>query len=111
MNLAIKKLQHARLERGLRLPTSVASKGFTFSSGRINLEVTLDKSIYYHGERIGARVVVTNGSSKTVQNMKAYVVQHCEITMVNAQYTKFVASLETAEGCPITPGHSLDKVC
>lgn len=38
-----------------------------------------------------------------------YVVQHTEITMVNAQFSKFVASLETREGCPITPGASFTK--
>jgi len=38
-----------------------------------------------------------------------YVVQHTEITMVNAQFSKFVASLETREGCPITPGAAFTK--
>ena len=30
--------------------------------------------------------------------------------MVNAQYSRHVASLETREGCPITPGASFTKV-
>lgn len=30
--------------------------------------------------------------------------------MVNAQFSKYVASLETREGCPITPGASFTKV-
>lgn len=38
-----------------------------------------------------------------------YVVQHTEITMVNAQFSKNVASLETREGCPITPGAAFSK--
>lgn len=29
--------------------------------------------------------------------------------MVNAQFSKHVASLETREGCPITPGANLTK--
>lgn len=29
--------------------------------------------------------------------------------MVNAQFSKHVASLETREGCPITPGASFTK--
>nr|XP_022904646.1 arrestin homolog [Onthophagus taurus] len=109
VSLAIKKLQFAPTSRGKRLPSSLVSKGFTFSSGKINLEVTLDKEIYYHGEKIGANVVVTNNSKKAVKNLKLYVVQHCEITMINAQYSKYVASLETREGCPITPGASFTK--
>lgn len=39
-----------------------------------------------------------------------YVVQHCEVTMVNAQFSKYVACLETREGCPITPGASFTKI-
>lgn len=34
---------------------------------------------------------------------------HIQITMVNAQFSKHVASLETREGCPITPGASFTK--
>lgn len=30
--------------------------------------------------------------------------------MVNAQFSRHVASLETREGCPITPGASFTKV-
>lgn len=111
VQLAIKKLQFAPPSRaGNRLPSSLISKGFTFSSGKINLEVTLDKEIYYHGEKIGANIMITNNSRKQVRNIKVYVVQHCEVTMVNAQYSKYVASLETREGCPITPGASFTKV-
>jgi len=29
--------------------------------------------------------------------------------MVNAQFSRYVASLETREGCPITPGASFMK--
>nr|CAD7396647.1 unnamed protein product [Timema poppensis] len=110
VTLAIKKLQFAPPSRGRRLPSSLVSKGFTFSQGKINLEVTLDKEIYYHGEKIAANVIVTNNSRKTAKNIKVYVVQHCEVTMVNAQYSRHVASLETREGCPITPGASFTKV-
>lgn len=132
------QLQYAPMTRGQRLPSSLISKGFTFSHGKINLEVTLDREIYYHGEKVIATVVVSNSSRKSVKNIKVmqrttvvrdghvaftsvtanngyrsifqvYVVQHTEITMVNAQFSKFVASLETREGCPITPGAAFTK--
>lgn len=109
VSLTIKKLQYAPATRGRRLPSSLVSKGFTFSQGKINLEVTLDREIYYHGEKIAATVVITNNSRKTVKNIKCFAVQHCEITMVNAQFSKHVASMETREGCPITPGASFTK--
>lgn len=109
VTLTIKKLQYAPSNRGRRLPSSLVSKGFTFSQGKINLEVTLDREIYYHGEKVSATIVITNNSRKTVKNIKCYAVQHCEVTMVNAQFSKHVASLETREGCPITPGASFTK--
>ncbi|KAJ6642297.1 Arrestin like [Pseudolycoriella hygida] len=109
VSLTIKKLQYAPAARGRRLPSSLVSKGFTFSQGKINLEVTLDREIYYHGEKVAATVVITNNSRKTVKNIKCYAVQHCEVTMVNAQFSKHVASLETREGCPITPGANFTK--
>lgn len=109
VTLTIKKLQYAPPTRGRRLPSSLVSKGFTFSQGKINLEVTLDREIYYHGEKISANIVVTNNSRKTVKSIKCFVVQHCEVTMVNAQFSKHVASMETREGCPITPGASFTK--
>lgn len=109
VSLTIKKLQYAPASRGRRLPSSLVSKGFTFSQGKINLEVTLDREIYYHGEKVAATIQITNNSRKAVKNIKCYVVQHCEVTMVNAQFSKHVASLETREGCPITPGANLTK--
>ncbi|KAG8037808.1 hypothetical protein G9C98_006019 [Cotesia typhae] len=107
--LAIKKLQFAPISRGRRLPSSLVSKGFTFSNGKLNLEVTLDREIYYHGEKIAANVIITNNSRKAVKNIKLFVVQHCEVTMVNTQFSRHVASLETREGCPITPGANFTK--
>lgn len=109
VTLAVKKLQYAPASRGKRLPSSLVSKGFTFSNGKINLEVTLDREIYYHGEKVSATVVVTNNSKKTVKNIKCYVMQHTEVTMINSQFSKQVASLETREGCPITPGANFTK--
>lgn len=109
VSLTIKKLQYAPATRGRRLPSSLVSKGFTFSQGKINLEVTLDREIYYHGEKVAATLQITNNSRKAVKNIKCYVVQHCEVTMVNTQFSKHVASLETREGCPITPGANLTK--
>lgn len=105
----LSQLQHAPASRGRRLPSSLVSKGFTFSNGKITLEVTLDKEIYYHGEKLAANVIVSNNSRKSVRNIRCMVVQHVEITMINSQFSRHVASLESREGCPITPGASLSK--
>lgn len=79
VSLTIKKLQYAPATRGRRLPSSLVSKGFTFSQGKINLEATLDREIYYHGEKVAATIVITNNSRKTVKNIKCFAVQHCEV--------------------------------
>lgn len=58
------------------MPTSLVSKGFTFSQGKLNLEVTLDKEIYYHGEKVAANVIVTNNSRKAVKNIKVLFIMY-----------------------------------
>jgi arrestin-2 len=64
------QLQYAPLTPNLRQPSSLVSKGFTFSQGKINMEVTLDKEIYYHGEKIGVNLSISNNSRKSVKNIK-----------------------------------------
>lgn len=124
VSLIIKKLQYVAVvspgcgplrnsghqqQQPQRLPSSLVNKSFTFSNGKITLEVTLDREYYYHGEHISVSVTVNNNSKKSVRNIKCYAVQHTEITMVNAQFSKHVAQLETKEGCPIVPGANLNK--
>lgn len=38
------------------------------------------------------------------------VVQHTEVTLVNGHYSKTVASIESKEGCPVSPGASFSKL-
>ncbi|CAG0894326.1 unnamed protein product [Darwinula stevensoni] len=109
VSMAIRKVQYAPVSRGIRQPSAVVSKGFAMSSGRLNLEVNLDKDIFYHGEKVSANVCVSNNSRKTVKSFKVSIVQQCEISVVNAQFSREVASLQTKEGCPIMPGTSLHK--
>merc|ERR1712183_882975 len=109
VNLAVRKVQFAPVDRSARRPSTLVSKGFALSSGKLNLEVGLEKDIYYHGDKIIASLNVTNGSRKTVKCTKASVVQHVEVTMTNSHFTRTVAGVESKEGCPITPGSNLCK--
>ncbi|XP_076032049.1 arrestin homolog isoform X1 [Oratosquilla oratoria] len=109
VNLAVRKVQYAPLERNKRQPSTLVSKGFTLSAGKLNLEVTLDKELFYHGEQVQANLNINNGSKKTVKNIKCAIIQHVEVTMTNSHFSREVASLESKEGCPITPGASLNK--
>merc|ERR1711970_846150 len=109
VNLAVRKVQYAPAERCTRQPSTLVSKGFALSSGKLNLEVTLEKDIYYHGEQVSANLSISNGSRKTVKSMACKVIQHVEVTMTNTHFTRDVASMESKEGCPITPGSNLVK--
>lgn len=109
VTLAVRKVQYCPAATSKRQPSTLVSKGFTLSSGKLNLEVTLDKEIYYHGEQVGATVNVNNNSKKTVKCLNCAIIQHVEITMTNNHFTREVACLESKEGCPITPGSTLQK--
>ncbi|XP_066977257.1 arrestin homolog [Macrobrachium rosenbergii] len=109
VTLAVRKIQYAPFISSKRQPSTLVSKGFALSSGKINMEVTLDKELYYHGEAVKATLSINNSSKKTVKGMKCAVIQHVELTMTNNQFTREVASLESKEGCPITPGSNLHK--
>lgn len=45
------------------------SKGFTFSNGKLNLQLSLDRELFYHGEEIRFNVNVKNDSKKTVKGL------------------------------------------
>merc|ERR1711976_843072 len=68
-----------------------------------------DKEVFYHGEGVGANVNVNNNSKKSVKNISCSIIQHVELTMTNQQFTREIASLDSKEGCPITPGSTLQK--
>ena len=68
-------------------------KGFFGSKGKLSLECTLDKEIFYHGQEMPINIAINNNSNKTVKAIRVAIVQHCELTMVGAQYSCKVARL------------------
>lgn len=110
VSMAIRKVQYAPLTPSTKQPSTMVSKGFTFSNGKLNLQLTLDRELFYHNEQIRFDVNVKNESKKTVKGLMIAVVQNVEITLINGHFSKRVACLETREGCPITPGSSMSKV-
>ncbi|XP_071546571.1 uncharacterized protein [Panulirus ornatus] len=109
VTLAVRKVQFSPQERFNRQPSTLATKGFTFTSGKLTMELSLEKELYYHGEQVKPAVTISNNSKKTVKGMKCCIIQHVEVTMTNAQFNREVASLETREGCPIMPGGRFQK--
>lgn len=110
VSLGIRKIQFAPTKQGQQ-PCTVVRKDFMLSPGELELEVTLDKQLYLHGERIGVNLCVRNNSNKVVKKVKAMIQQGVDVVLFqNGSYRNTVASLETSEGCPIQPGSSLQKV-
>lgn len=110
VGMAIRKVQFAPPTKSARQPHTSVSKGFSLSPGKIDLQLTLEKDLFHHGEIICVNISVSNHSKKSVRSIQASIIQTCELTMINSQYTRNVAGLETKEGCPITPGAKLSTV-
>ncbi|XP_033207745.1 phosrestin-2 [Belonocnema kinseyi] len=110
ISLGIRKIQYAPTKQG-RQPCSVVRKDFLLSPGELELEVTLDKQLYHHGERIAVNVTVRNNSNKVVKKIKALVQQGIDVVIFqNGQFRTVISAVETQDGCPINPGSNLQKV-
>lgn len=66
------------------------------SPGELELEVTLDKQLYHHGEKVAVNISIRNNSNKVVKKVKAMVQQGVDVVLFqNGQYRNTVASIET----------------
>jgi arrestin-1 len=108
--LGIRKIQYAPSKQGNQ-PCTVVRKDFMMSPGELELEVTLDKQLYHHGEKIAINLCIRNHSNKTVKKIKAMVQQGVDVVLFqNGQYRNTISHVETDEGCPLAPGSVLQKV-
>jgi len=109
VNIAIRKIQFAPISQG-RQPCTVVRKDFMFSPGELELEATLDRQLYHHGDDVKVSFCVKNNSSKTVKKMAVTVVQCIDIAMfTGGHHTARITQIETTEGCPIAPGSTLNR--
>uniref|UniRef100_A0A336M2N2 Phosrestin-2 n=1 Tax=Culicoides sonorensis TaxID=179676 RepID=A0A336M2N2_CULSO len=107
--LGIRKIQFAPSKQGAQ-PCTIVRKDFMLSPGELELEVTLDKQLYFHGEKIAANICIRNNSNKVVKKIKAMVQQGVDVVLFqNGQYRNTISSMETIEGCPLQPGSSMQK--
>lgn len=108
--MAIRKVQRAQLV-GNRQPCSVIKKDFLLSPGHLELEVTLDRQVFGHGEPVAVNIAVRNYSNKTVKRIKVYGIQNADICMFASGHCRtIIASLDTESGCPVGPGGTLHKI-
>jgi len=109
VHMSIRKSQYTVSDGTVRCPTAKAEKGFLCAKGKLGLECTLDKEVFYHGQEIPIHVSVNNNANKSVKAIRVAIVQHCELTMVAGQYSCKVARMETKDGCPLAPGSNLNR--
>lgn len=107
--LTIRRIQFAPSKQG-RQPCTIVRKDFMLSPGQLELEVNLDKQLYYHNEKITVFIIIRNNSNKTVKKVKSSIQQSTDICLFSGgQFRTTVAGVETQEGCPVAPGSSLKK--
>jgi len=107
--LTIRRIQFAPSKQG-RQPCTIVRKDFMLSPGELELEVNLDKQLYYHDEKVTVFIIIRNNSNKTVKKIKSSIQQSSDICLFSGgQFRTAVASVETQEGCPVAPGSSLKK--
>ena len=109
VNMAIRKMQFAPARQG-RQPSTTVRKDFLFSEGELELESTLDKQLYHHGDDIKCSFVIRNTSLKTVKKICVNVVQNVDIAMFRGGHASpKIMQIESTEGCPIGPGATVHK--
>ncbi|OWR46083.1 arrestin protein [Danaus plexippus plexippus] len=108
--LGIRKVQFAPDKPGPQ-PCTVVRKDFVLSPGQLELELTLDKQLYIHGETVAVNISIRNHSNKVVKKIKASILQSVDIVLFqNGQYRNVVTGIETQDGCPLQPGANMQKV-
>jgi len=110
VRLAIRKVMYAPSKPGDQ-PSVEVSKEFMMSPSKLHMECSLDKEMYYHGEKISVNVHIQNNSNKPVKKIKVSVRQFADICLFStAQYKCSVAEVESEEGFPLGSGSTLNKV-
>ena len=110
VSMMIRKIQYAPMKPG-RQPCTMVKKDFMFSPGDLELEATLDQQLYHHGDSVNVNISIRNNSNKMVKKISVAVMQCVDIAMFAGGHAKTrVAGIETTEGCPVSPGSTLNKV-
>ena len=73
--------------------------------GRLHVEMRVDRSVVYYGEKLALHVAITNFSNKTIRKIMCELIQVLLLPFVGERRTPF-SWLENTEYCPIPPGTS-----
>ena len=95
--MVFRKIQYAPTRPG-RQPSTTVRKDFMFSPGELELEGSLDRQLYHHGDDVKVAFLVRNNSSKTVKKINVSVVQCIDIAMfTGGHHTARITQMETTE--------------
>ncbi|KAJ4945640.1 hypothetical protein JOQ06_023321 [Pogonophryne albipinna] len=95
--LMIRKIQFAPISNKPG-PKADISKQFMMSDKPVNLEASLEKEIYYHGETITVSVKINNQTNKVVKKIQVSVEQLTNVVLYSSDtYTKAVSTEEFGE--------------
>lgn len=113
VNIGIRKVQCATTPRPISAGPRSASltKDFPLNAGKLVVEASLDKELYFHGEEIVVKINVQNHSQKTVKHIKVSILQVVDICMFSTGRWKVCVA--TANGskddCPVPPGSTVER--
>uniref|UniRef100_A0A8C5MMY9 Arrestin-C n=1 Tax=Leptobrachium leishanense TaxID=445787 RepID=A0A8C5MMY9_9ANUR len=94
VRLIIRKVQYAPEITG-PAPRADTTRQFMMSDRPLQLEASLEKEIYYHGEPININVKINNTTSKIVKKIKITVEQVTDVVLYSLdKYTKPVCTEE-----------------
>ncbi|XP_055502090.1 beta-arrestin-1-like [Leucoraja erinacea] len=108
VSMVIRKVQFAP-DKPIFQPVAKTCRLFLMSDKCLQLEASLNKEIYYHGEPVEVSVEVINHSNKTVKKVKVTADQISTMFLYSHDtYSHRVAEQEVIE--QINPGSTLKKV-
>ncbi|XP_053329986.1 arrestin-C [Spea bombifrons] len=94
VSLIIRKVQYAPEITG-PAPHADITRQFMMSDRPLQLEASLDKELYYHGEPINVNMKINNTTNKIVKKIKIAVEQVTDVVVYSLdKYTKTVCTLE-----------------
>lgn len=107
---AVRKHQLVPEDLEAKIQSNVATKKkFLCSPGHVELCLTLDKDIYFHGEVISAHVTLDNESRKTVKSVRCDVVQNVNMAITKTHFSRVMTSVESRDGCPVQPNYKFGR--
>ncbi|XP_041051497.1 beta-arrestin-1-like [Carcharodon carcharias] len=108
VKLIIRKVQYAP-EKSAVQPKAETTRQFLMSDKPLQLEASLNKEMYYHGEPIEVTIHINNNTSKVVKKIKLCVDQVTDIVLYQLdKYAKTVCSEEPND--TVAPNSTFTKV-